>query len=102
MDTDYLTPMAYDCIIIANDASDVLKTDIGAACSRFEDENEYLEGILEFVKEIEKNPEDYLDSWGLLEELDISIFTAEVIILKEHIEKTIETPFKKRGEVPIY
>ena len=91
-----------DCIVIANDASDILKTDIGAAWSRFEDENEYLEGILNFVGEIEKNPEDYLESWSLLEELDVLIFKAGVMRLREHIEKTIETPFIKRGEVPIY
>ena len=102
MDTDYLTPMAYDCIIIANEASDILKTGIGAACYRFEDENEYLAGILKFVGEIEKDPEDYLESWSLLEELDVLIFKAGVIRLREHIEKTIETPFKERGEIPKY
>jgi hypothetical protein len=102
MDTDYLTPMAYDCIIIANEASDTLKAEIGTACSRFDKENEYLEGILEFVREIEKDPEDYLESWSLLEELDVSIFKAGVIRLREHIEKTIETPFKERGKVPEY
>ncbi len=39
MDTDYLTPMAYDCIRLADDATDVLRSEIGAACSQYpEDE----------------------------------------------------------------
>ncbi len=97
-----MTPMAYGCIIIANEASDILKTEIGAACSRFEEENEYLKGILKFVREIEKDPEDYLESWSLLDEIDISIFKAAVTRLREHIENTIRMPFEERDEIPEY
>lgn len=34
LDTSDLTPMAYDCIRLANTATDILKTDVGAACGQ--------------------------------------------------------------------
>ena len=49
MDTDYLTPMAYDIIIKANEILDVLKTEIGASCARYETEDSFLKGTLQFI-----------------------------------------------------
>lgn len=74
MDTEYLTPMAYECIRLADEATDVLKSEIGAACSQYRDEDAYLQGILADVKEIEENPADYLDWWNLLEQTDMPKF----------------------------
>lgn len=98
MDTDYLTPMAYDSIWIANDATDVLKSELGAACSRFRSEDEYLRGILKHVKLIEKKPREYLEGWNLLEQTNVKVFKERILILREHIEKTIATPIAERGE----
>jgi hypothetical protein len=98
MDTDYLTPMAYDCIRIADDATDVLKSELGAACSQYRSEDAYLAGILADVIEIEKDPEKYLDWWNLLEQTDITEFTSKIRVLRRHIEKTIKTPIAERGE----
>ena len=98
MDTDYLTQKAYDCIRLANDATDVLKSELGAACGKYRTEDEYLKGILKDVRAIEKDPHGYLDYWNLLEETDIRAFKGKVMILREHIEKTIATPLKERGE----
>ena len=98
MDTNYLTPMAYDCICLADDATDVLKSEIGAACSQYSGEDAFLQGILEDVKEIEEDPEGYLDWWNLLEEVDIDEFRKKLIILRKHIEKTINAPMADRGE----
>ena len=98
MDTDYLTPMAYDCIRLADDATDVLKSEIGSACSQYRGEDAYLAGILTDVKEIEEDPEDYLDWWNLIEQTDITEFRSKIRVLREHIEKTIRTPIAERGE----
>ncbi len=98
MDTDYLTPMAYDCMRYANDANDVLKSELGAACSEFKTEDEYLQGILGRVKEIEQDPEGYLDWWNLLDQTDINVFKKKIQMLRKHIHKTIETPLKDRGK----
>ena len=98
MDTDQLTPMAYDCILLANEAIDVLKSELGAACGKYRTEDEYLKGILKEVRAIEKGPRGYLDDWNLLEETDIRVFKRKVKTLREHIEKTIATPLKERGK----
>ena len=74
MDTDDLTPMAYDYMWSANEITDILKTELGAACSKFKTEDEYLRGILKHVKGIEKETEDYLDDWNLIDHVDINIF----------------------------
>lgn len=98
MDTNYLTPMAYDCIRLADDATDVLKSELGAACTQYRSEDDYLAGILGDVKEIELDPEDYLDWWNLLDQTDVSSFLKRIRLLREHIENTIATPIAARGE----
>jgi len=98
MDTDDLTAMAYDCIRHADEATEVLKTELGAACSKFKTEDEYLLGILMHVKSIERNPEAYLDEWNLLGETNINVFKMKIRQLREHIEKAIKTPLNKRGK----
>ncbi len=99
MDTDDLTPMAYECILFADEASDVLMTELGVAASKFMNEGEYLNGIQEYVKEIEDDSEDYLDACNLLEEIDLKRFKIKLSELRKHIEKTINTPFEERGEL---
>ena len=98
MDTDQLTQMAYGCLGLADDASDCLKTEIGAACSEFRDEDEYLEGMLEYVTEIEAEPESFLDEWDLADDTDLRSFMQKLRVLREYIQKTIATPIGQRGE----
>ena len=98
MDTDDLSSMAYDCIRYAYDVSDILKSELGAACSSFKTEDEYLSGILKHVRGIEKDSEEYLDWWNLLDQVDIKVFKRKIRALREHIEKTINTPLENRGK----
>ena len=98
MDTDELTELAYGCLRYADDASDCLKTEFGAACSAFKTENEYLTGMLEYVTEIEQDPESYLDYWNLSDHTDMQAFKQKIVVLREYIQKTIATPIKKRGK----
>ena len=98
MDTDDLTEMAYESIIIANEITDFLKCDLGVRSKDYKDENAYLNGILKFVKKIRNDPKAYLDSWNLLEELDLGDFSKGIEHLEEHILKTIETPVEQRGD----
>lgn len=99
MDTDNLTEMAYESIIIANSITDFLKCDLGVRSKDYEDENAYLNGMLKFIRKIINDPEGYLDSWNLLEELDMTSFEKGIEYLEKHILKTIETPIEQRGEV---
>ena len=99
MDTDDLTEMAYESIVIANAITDFLKCDLGVRSMDYDDEDAYLHGILKFIQKIKNDPEDYLDSWNLLEELDLGFFVKGIDYLEKHILKTIETPIEQRGKV---
>ncbi|AKJ65194.1 hypothetical protein [Kiritimatiella glycovorans] len=90
--------MARDCIRLADEAVHTLSSELGAACSQYRSEDAYLEGILLDVKEIEEDPEDYLDWWNMIEEVDVQPLREKLRILREHIEKTIRTPIEERGE----
>ena len=74
MDTDDLTEMAYESIIIANEITDFLKCDLGVRSMEYDDESAYLDGILKFVRKIKNDPEGYLDYWNLLDEIDLDFF----------------------------
>ena len=100
MDTDYLTPKAYEIIIKANTILDVLKTEIGASCERYETEDSFLKGTLQFIDKKIRNPESYLDFWNYLDEIDVKRFKKELEELKKFIVKVIETPLSERGEPP--
>jgi hypothetical protein len=100
MDTDYLTPMAYGIIVKANAILDVLKTEIGASCTRYDTEDSFLRGTLQFIDRKIRDPESYLDFWNYLDETDIDQFKKDLEDLKKIIIKVIETPLSERGEPP--
>ena len=99
MDTDDLTQMAYESLIIANEITDFFKADLGVRSKDYKDENSYLNEILRFVRKIRDDPEEYLDSWNLLEELVLAAFVKGIDELEKHIKKTIETPIEQRGDL---
>jgi hypothetical protein len=98
MDTDDLTAMAYESIIIANEITEFLKCDLGVLCKDYKNEDAYLNGMLRFVRKIKYDPTGYLDSWNLLEELDMAVFKKGIVKLEKHIKKTIETPMEQRED----
>jgi hypothetical protein len=100
MDTDYLTPMAYEIIIKAGEILDVLKTDIAASCAKYSTEDSFLTGTLQFTERKIRDPEPYLDFWNYLDEMDVDLFKKELKGLKRFIIKVIETPLSERGEPP--
>jgi hypothetical protein len=100
MDTDYLTPMAYEIIVKANAILDVLKTEIGALCARYKTEYSFLKGTLQFIDRKIKDPESYLDFWNYLDEIDIIQFKDDLEDLKKFVINVIDTPLSERGEPP--
>ena len=100
MDTDDLTEMAYEIIIRADYILDVLKTEIGASCAKYENEDSFLKGTLDFINRKIKAPESYLDFWNYLDEVDIVQFKNELNELKTFIIKVIDTPLQDRGDPP--
>ena len=100
MDTDYITEMAYQTIVIADLISDYLKVDVAVMSKDYDNENDYLNGVLVFVRDIKNNPEDYLDYWNIHDEIDIISFIRSLEKLEKHIEMVLGTPIEKRGNPP--
>ena len=97
MDTDNLTEMAYESIDLAGEASVCLRAELGAACSHYQNEDEYLLGILAHVRTIQKSPKNYIDEWNLAEDEELD-FIPKVRELRKHIEKTLAVPLAERGK----
>jgi hypothetical protein len=90
--------MAYRTIILADDASDILKCEFGVLCGKCRTEDEYLAHVLEYVAALSKEPEDFLDYWGLLDDTDVRTFVAKLDIVRRHVDTTLQTPHEKRGK----
>ena len=100
MDTDDLTPMAYETLSKAFEISDVLRAEVGVSAADFKTEDDFLRGTLEFLDEILEEPEEYLDSWNLVDDLDLRAFTKGVKDLRSHVTTTLITPQSQRGTPP--
>lgn len=96
MDTDDLTEMAYQTIILADEATDVLTCEFGILCGKCRTEDEYLAHVLEYVAALSKEPEDFLDYRGLLDVTDVQSFIEKLDTLRRHIETTLKTPYLER------
>ena len=98
MDTDCLMPMAYETITLACQVLDVLRSEIGAAASGCNTEEEFLQGAKNHLQDILSDPRDYLGFWNYLETLDMRLFKTGIRALIAHVEKTLSTPYQDRGE----
>jgi len=101
MDTDQLTPKAYEIISIAYSEHTWLHSEIGADAIQYENEEDFLSGTLEYVEELLEDPSDYLDDCNLLEVVNITEFTKKLVKLKDHIIETKKTPIEGRGKVQL-
>ena len=98
MDTDCLTPMAYETITLACQVLDVLRSEIGAAASGCNTEEEFLQGAKNHLQDILSAPRDYLGFWNYLETVDINRFKSGIRGVMAQVEKTVSTPYQDRGE----
>jgi hypothetical protein len=97
MDTDELTEMAHECLRIAESTCHTLTIVFGAMSDHFNNEDDYLKGVLGQVKRIKRHPSEFIEYWGLAEELSPKPLKACLIILEDHIGKTLETSIQDRG-----
>jgi len=98
MDTDFLTREAYRVLIgRSGEVSEFLRAEIGASASRYQDEDTYLVAMRKFVLNIANNPEGYLDSWNLIDEIDPDEFGTQAHKLANDILAVSKTPLDKRG-----
>ena len=100
MDTDDLTPMAYETLSLAYEACEPMRAEIGCAASGYDTEDEYLAGMLGFFEEVLDAPRDYLERWDLTSEVDTKAFTRAVKRAGAHAASTLRTPQSERGKPP--
>ena len=100
MDTDDLTPMAYETLSRSFDFCDVLRAEIGASAAQFRTEDDFLRGTRRYLGEILADPEGYLDSWNLLDDADVKAFVRGLKGLRAHVTTTLKTPRSQRGKPP--
>jgi hypothetical protein len=79
MDTSDLTVKAYEVLNISEETNHLITVYIGAMCSRFSNENDFLEAVSELINSIKDNPEDFIDNWDLADEVNDSIVTYRLI-----------------------
>jgi len=100
MDTDDLTPMAYETIIKAEEVLDVLRSEIGASASDKKSEDDFLRGVRAHLRGILRSAREYLDSWNYLDSVDIRSFRKGVKEILDYVEQTLATPYEQRGSPP--
>jgi hypothetical protein len=100
MDTDDLTPMAYETIVMAEEVLDVLKTEIGASASDKKSEDDFLRGVTAHLRGVLRSAREYLDDWNYLDSVDIKSFRRDVKEILTHVDQTLSTPYDQRGTPP--
>ena len=99
MDTSFLTIEAYDLLIGKSaDISDDLTSEIGMIASESSDEDGYIKNVLEYLDEIFKDPEEFLESWDLIETTDIKKFKIKIKQLIVDLIELLKIPYNKRTQ----
>ena len=94
MDTNDLTAKAYE-VLEFSEVHHLITVHIGAMCSRFSDENEFLEAVNKLINSIKDNLEDFIDHWDLT--VEVASFQTGLSALQNLIVKIIEIPIENRG-----
>ena len=68
--------------------------------SEFRAEDDFLRGTRRYLSEILADPEGYLDSWNLLDDIDVKGFVRGVKGVRAHVTTTLKTPRTERGKPP--
>ncbi len=92
MDTDDLSEEAYEILLRAHQLNDFLWAELGASSRNYQNEEDYLNGMLKFIKNIKEKPEWYQDMWLMDEKMD----HASLLHIEKHIKKVQSIPFQKR------
>jgi len=98
MDTNFLTPMAYEILPLANKVHSALMSVIGASASDYPNEATFLAGTLFEIEMLILHPEEYLEDWDDEEGLTEEVFRERLFPLRAHIIKTIATRYRERGK----
>lgn len=100
MDTSFLTRDAYQVLIgRSGEISDILQTEIGAMARSYHGEDNYLKGVHQEMLDIICDPEDWLDFWNLLDDIDSAEFRTALTAFAAEIQQVLQKPIDQRGPV---
>ena len=86
--------MAYDCIRLAWNSEDCLHAEIGCLASEFENEEDFLKGVLELIDEIAEEPEEFIENLVL----DIDELKHRLSLVRKYALKVLAIPKEQRGK----
>ena len=100
MDTDNFSDMAYDIIVRDARISDTLKSELGAMSGKYQNEDEWLDGVRKRLQKIMKDPDEYVDYWNLEEEEGVTPAKLKkgVAALCSRVDEVREMPLNRRGK----
>jgi hypothetical protein len=100
MDTDDLSDMAWGIIARAAQVSDTLKADLGTRSGRYDNEDDWLSGVLIFLQRIVEDPGDYVDYWNLEEEEGVTTAMMREVTLElsRRAKETLAKPPTQRDK----
>jgi hypothetical protein len=93
VDTDDLSEEAYDVLRKARKIHEFLWVELGASSKRYKDEEEYLDGMLRFIKRIIDEPEWFQDMWVMEDPID----RESLLLLLTYIKKVQKIPYSQRN-----
>lgn len=98
MDTDDLTENAYEILHYTHEVNEFLWVEFGSMCRNYKNEDEYLNGLLNYTTEIKNDPDEFSDAWNLEENIKIKDLTK----IEEKIRSVLSIPFEKRQKPMFY
>lgn len=71
---------------------------MGRICRNYKNEDEYLNGLLNYTLEIKNDPDEFSDAWNLEENIKIKDLTK----IEENIRSILSIPFEKKQKSMFY
>lgn len=98
MDTADLSDMAYQTLRLAESINHTITVDLGVMVGRHKTEDTFLKAALSFVRTIIRKPQEYIDSWGLEDEIRPDQLVAGMKSVEAHITATLAVPIAMRED----
>ena len=98
MDTDDLSAMAYECLVIAERTNHTITIQLGVMSKEHQSEDAYLLAIAEWAIETKRHARDFIEEWGLENELTSSLCRKCMNDLILHARSTLIVPISSRGQ----
>jgi hypothetical protein len=97
MDTDDLSEMAYETLLIAESTNRDLMLVLAVLSEDYSSENEYMQGVLQLMRHARSNPEEFFEEWLFDDSLSLKALVKGAGQIETHVQMTLATPLERRG-----